>query len=186
MRRLLWALVVAAATWIPSRLSAQRLAEASVLQRPHRGVHDSVSAGAHRDTTVTDTRPSAPASIALGSMAWYPGALIGLLFTADAACFDGPCSTSSRIAVDVGVVGGGGLFTGLVVGAIARTSPGCTRSRALRAALLGAEVGSFGTAAATSLLNARKVSSVPAFAAVAVPVASAALATVLTRRCLRG
>ena len=187
MRTSLWFLAVGLAAASPGVLRAQHLLGAGVLQRSRLDLAGSTAAIPWPDTTlsIVDERPTVAGSIFVGSLTWYPGALLGWLVTADNGCFDGPCSSSSKNAMRIGAYGGGGLLTGLTVGAIARTSPSCSRSRALRAAILGAEIGSFGTAAVTGLLGDRPLHEVTPYAALALPVVSAATATLLTRRCLR-
>lgn len=190
MRTFAWLLAVGLAASSPAVLSAQARRGAGVLERPPldlAGSTAATAATARRDTTLAtvDERPTIAGSIFVGSLTWYPGALLGWLVTADNGCFDGPCSSSSKNAMRIGTYGGGGLLTGLTVGAIARTSPSCSRARTLRAGILGAEIGSFGTAAVTGLLRDRPLHEVTPYAALALPVVSAATATILTRRCLR-
>jgi len=132
-----------------------------------------------------DNRPTIPGSIFVGSLVWYPGALGGALL-AGGAVFCDNCSSSRTQRTEYGALAGAGLVTGLTVAAIARASPRCSRSELLRAAVLGAELGSFATAGATGLLNNRPIHQVSPYAALALPVVSATFATLLTRRCHQG
>ncbi len=177
MPRLIAGAALVAFAMLPALVSAQDSSTVAV---------DSATTRPPADTAVAkiDTRPTIPGSIFIGSLVWYPGALGGALVSSAGSFYCEDCSRSSTRPAMYGALAGGGLVTGLVVGAIARTSPRCNRSQLLRTAILGAELGSFVTAGATGLLSDRPLHDVPSFAPFALPLVSAAVATILTRRCL--